>query len=84
MTEAWRTYRLSLLAVSASSINLTGSMRAFHLSNIGSSWVVSQPVSGGAFTRRTGSTDEAAECEVQRTGKLTFYPGAISPRSVSG
>jgi hypothetical protein len=65
------------MAVPASSINLIGSMRAFHLSNLGSGWVVSTPVNGGAFTRRMGSTDEAAECQVDSSGKVTFYPGAI-------
>lgn len=65
------------MAVPASSVNLIGSMRAFHVSNLGSGWVMSAPTSGGAFTRRVGSTAEAAECQVDRTGLVTFYPGAI-------
>jgi len=58
-----------------SSINLIGTIRAISLSNLGSGWVVSTPPSGGPYTRRIGTTAEAAECEVGRTGKLTFYTG---------
>jgi len=61
--------------VAASSINLIGTMRALNLTNLGSGWVVSTPVSGGPFTRRVGTTGEAAECHVERTGKLVFYTG---------
>lgn len=63
--------------VPASSINLNGSMRAFNLTNLGSGWVVSTPQNGGAYTRRIGSTAEAAECHVERTGLLVFYPGSV-------
>jgi hypothetical protein len=65
------------MAVPASSLNLIGSMRAFHVSNLGSGWVKSVPQDGGAFTRRVGTTAEAAECQIDRTGGVTFYPGAI-------
>lgn len=65
------------MAVPASSVDLSGSMRSFHVSNLGSGWVMSTPTGGGAFTRRVGGTAEAAECQVDRTGRLTFYPGAI-------
>jgi hypothetical protein len=58
-----------------SSISLTGTMRALHLANLGSGWVVSTPPSGGAYTRRVGTTAEAAECYLDRTGKLVFYTG---------
>jgi hypothetical protein len=60
-----------------SSINMIGAMRAVHLRNLGSGWVVSTPSGGGPYTRRVGSTDEAAECYFERTGKLVFYPGFI-------
>jgi hypothetical protein len=60
----------------ASSINLIGTMRAVNLTNLGSGWVVSTPPSGGAYTRRVGTTAEAAECHLERTGKLTFYTGS--------
>jgi hypothetical protein len=61
--------------VAASSINLIGSMRAFHLNNLGSGWVVSTPPSSGPYTRRVGTTAEAAECHLESTGKLVFYTG---------
>jgi hypothetical protein len=61
--------------VAASSINLLGTMRALNLTNLGSGWVVSTPTSGGAYTRRVGTTTEAAECHLERTGKLVFYTG---------
>ena len=61
--------------VPASSINLIGTMRAVNLTNLGSGWVVSTPPNGGAYTRRVGTTAEAAECHLERTGKLTFYTG---------
>jgi hypothetical protein len=61
--------------VAASSISLMGTMRALHLTNLGSGWVVSTPPSGGPYTRRVGTTAEAAECHLDRTGKLVFYTG---------
>jgi hypothetical protein len=62
--------------VAASSINLIGTMRALYVTNLGSGWVVSTPPGGGAHTRRVGTTAEAAECHVERTGKLVFYTGS--------
>jgi hypothetical protein len=61
--------------VASSSINLIGTMRALNLTNLGSGWVVSTPPGGGAYTRRVGTTAEAAECHLERTGKLVFYTG---------
>ncbi len=61
--------------VAVSSFNLTGVMRAFNLTNIGSGWVISTPPGGGPYTRRIGTTAEAAECHLERTGKLIFYTG---------
>jgi hypothetical protein len=61
--------------VAASSFNLIGSMRALNLTNLGSGWVVSTPPSGGPYTRRVGTTAEAAECHLERTGKVVFYTG---------
>ncbi|MGO8760249.1 MAG: hypothetical protein ACLQG3_19215 [Terracidiphilus sp.] len=63
------------MAVPASSINLVGTIRAVSLTNLGSGWVVSTPPGGGAYTRRVGTTGEAAECHLERTGKLVFYSG---------
>jgi hypothetical protein len=61
--------------VPASSLNLIGSMRSISLHDLGSAWVVSTPASGGAYTRRVGSTAQAAECHVEQTGELIFYTG---------
>ncbi len=61
--------------VAASSINLIGTMRALRLTNLGSGWVVSTPSGGGPYTRTVGTTGEAAQCHVERTGKLVFYTG---------
>jgi hypothetical protein len=63
------------MVVAASSINLIGTMRAISLTNLGSGWVVSTPPSGGPYTRRIGTTAEAAECHLERTGKVVFYTG---------
>jgi hypothetical protein len=62
--------------VAASSINLIGTMRALNLTNLGSGWVVSTPPSGGPYTRRVGTVAQAAECHLERTGKLVFYTGS--------
>jgi hypothetical protein len=61
--------------VAVSSVSLIGTMRALNLINLGSGWVVSTPPSGGSYTRRVGTTAEAAECHLERTGKLVFYTG---------
>jgi hypothetical protein len=61
----------------ASSLNLIGTMRGVNLVNLGSGWVVSTPPSGGPYTRRIGSTAEAAECHLERTGKIAFYTGSV-------
>jgi hypothetical protein len=61
--------------VAASSINLIGTTRALNLTNLGSGWVVSTPPNGGAYTRRVGTTGEAAECHLERTGRVVFYTG---------
>lgn len=61
--------------VAASSLNLTGSMRALHLASLGSAWVVSTPASGSPFTRRLGSAAQSGECRVERTGRLVFNTG---------
>ncbi len=63
------------MVVPASSINLIGTMRAVNLTNLGSGWVVSTPPNGGSYTRRVGTSAEAAECQLERTGTVTFYIG---------
>jgi hypothetical protein len=62
--------------VAASSINLIGTLRAINLTNLGSGWVVSTPPSGSPYTRRVGTTDEAAECHLERSGRVVFYTGS--------
>jgi hypothetical protein len=62
--------------VAASSINLIGTMRAINLANLGSGWVVSTPPNGGPYSRRVGTTAEAAECHLERIGKVVFYTGS--------
>jgi len=61
--------------VAASSINLVGTMRGINLTNLGSGWVISMPPNGGPRTRRLGTLAEAAECHLDRTGKVVFYVG---------
>jgi hypothetical protein len=65
----------SCVVAAASSVSLVGTMRAVNLTNLGSGWVVSTPAGGGAYTRRVGTTAEAAECHLERTGKIAFYTG---------
>jgi hypothetical protein len=65
--------------VAASSINLIGSMRALYLANLGSGWVVTAPSGGASYTRRIGTVAEAAECHLDRTGKVVFYSGFAPP-----
>jgi hypothetical protein len=67
------------MVVAASSINLMGTMRALNLTNLGSGWVVSTPANGTQFTRRVGTTAQAAECHVESTGRLMFYTGYAPP-----
>jgi hypothetical protein len=67
----------SCTAIAASSISLNGAMRSLSLTNLGSGWVVSTPASGAAYTRRVGPSTRDSECEVERTGKLTFYTGFV-------
>jgi len=67
----------SCWVIPASSVNLIGTMRSVHLTNLGSAWVTSTPASGGTYTRRIGSTSQSAECHVENTGKLVFYTGYV-------
>jgi len=63
----------------ASSINLLGAMRSLNLTNLGSGWVVCTPSGGTPYTRRVGTTAQAAECHLLSTGKLVFYTGFAPP-----
>ncbi len=57
--------------------NLHGSLRAVRLTSLGSCWVTSTPEGGTAVTRRVGTAAQAAECNVDRMGKLVFYTGFV-------
>lgn len=37
-------------------------------------WVMSTPLNGSPIVRRLGTTAQGADCVVERTGKLRFYP----------
>lgn len=65
------------MIVASSSINMIGTMRAINLTNLGPGWVVSTPPNGGPYTRRVGATTEAAECYLDRSGRLVFYAGFV-------
>jgi hypothetical protein len=38
---------------------------------------VSTPTSGSPFVRRIGTTAQGADCKIERTGKLRFYPASV-------
>jgi hypothetical protein len=63
------------MVIAASSVNLYGSMRGFNLANLGSGWVVTTAPNGSATTRRVGVATQSAECAVEGSGRLVFYPG---------
>ena len=67
------------MIVAASSINLFGTMRSLTLVNLGSAWVVSTPVNGDPRTRRLGSLPQAAECQLDSSGRLVFNSGFAPP-----
>ena len=39
-------------------------------------WVTSTPLNGTPFVRRIGTTAQGADCTMERTGKLRFYPAS--------
>jgi hypothetical protein len=39
-------------------------------------WVTSKPLNGSAVIRRLGTTAQGADCTVESTGKLRFYPSS--------
>lgn len=61
--------------IAASSISLYGSIRSIDLTNLGSGWVLSTPPNGTATARRIGAATQSAECAVESSGRLVFYPG---------
>jgi hypothetical protein len=59
----------------ASLTTMTGTMRAFRLTDLGSGWVVSTRADGNPYTRRLGTLTEAGECYLDRIGRLVFANG---------
>jgi len=61
--------------VAANSISLCGSMRAFNVTQLGSGWVTTIPTNGSPAVRRVGAATQSAECAIDSSGRLLFYPG---------
>ena len=66
---------VTCMVVAASSINLYGSIRSLNLTNLGSGWVMTTPPGGTSAVRRIGAPTQSAECMVESSGRLAFYPG---------
>lgn len=56
------------------SSSLQCSIASIEVSQQGPVWVVSTPPGGGAIVRRMGTTAQGADCKIERSGKLRFYP----------
>jgi hypothetical protein len=61
--------------LAASSINLYGTMRSLNLRDLGSGWVITTALNASPSTRRVGTAVQSAECGVETSGRLVFYPG---------
>lgn len=59
------------------STTLQCSIASFEISQQGPTWVVSTPPGGTPTVRRMGTTAQGADCKIERTGKLRFYPTSI-------
>ncbi|MBV8629828.1 MAG: hypothetical protein JOZ83_02815, partial [Silvibacterium sp.] len=59
------------------SANLQCSIASLEISQHGPVWVVSTPPGAGPVVRRLGTTAEGADCKIERSGKLRFYPTSI-------
>ena len=59
------------------STNLLCSIRSVNVTQEGPAWVASIPPNGSLTTRRIGTTAQGAECKLERTGKLQFYPTSV-------
>ncbi len=57
--------------------NLQCNIASFEMSQQGPVWVTSIPSGGSAIVRRMGTTAQGADCRIERTGKLRFYPTSI-------
>jgi hypothetical protein len=59
------------------SANLYCSIRSVNVTQQGPEWVTSIPPSGSMVTRRIGTIAQGADCKIERTGKLRFYPTSV-------
>jgi hypothetical protein len=59
------------------STNLLCSIRSVDVAQDGPIWVTSIPPNGNLTTRRIGTTAQGADCKIERTGKLRFYPTSV-------
>jgi hypothetical protein len=59
------------------STSLQCSIASFEISQQGPVWVTSTLPGGSATVRRLGTTAQGADCRMERTGKLRFYPTGI-------
>lgn len=57
--------------------DLQCSIASFEISQQGPVWVNSTPPGSGTVVRRLGTTAQGADCRLERTGKLRFYPTSI-------
>jgi hypothetical protein len=58
------------------SSNLDCSIGSITVDQDGPLWVISTPPGGSQIVRRIGTTAQDADCEIERTGKLRFYPAS--------
>lgn len=59
------------------SANLQCSIASFEILQQGPVSVMSTPPGGGQILRRLGTVAQGADCRLERTGKLRFYPTSI-------
>jgi hypothetical protein len=59
------------------SLELTGSIGAFSVTQAGSAWIVSTLPGGATATRLIGIAGGGVDCSVSATGKVTFFAGRI-------
>ena len=59
------------------STSLQCSIASIYITQEGPNWVTSTPSGGNPIVRRLGTTAQGAECKIERTGKLRFYPANV-------
>ncbi|HEX3471125.1 MAG TPA: hypothetical protein VHT28_08065 [Silvibacterium sp.] len=66
----------AMTAAIINSSSLECSIASFEISQQGPVWVMSTPSGGSPIVRRIGTTAQGADCRIERTGKLRFYPAS--------